>query len=100
MKAEMSNTATHFRNDKSRDYTVNFVRAAWLSTPANLRTQFPPTLDDVEGFISEAIKEWPELAYAGRPVALLAERGYQISVAVSCPRLRRINTTASYERME
>lgn len=81
MKAEMSNTATHFRNDKSRDYTVNFVRAAWLSTPANLRTQFPPTLDDVEGFISEAIKEWPELAYAGRPVALLAERGYQISVA-------------------
>ena len=72
---------THFRNEKSRDYTVNFVRAAWLSTPAALRTQHPPTLDDVEGFIGAAIEEWPALVYAGRPVALLAERGYQLAVA-------------------
>ena len=74
-------THSHFRTEKSRDYTVNFVRAAWLSTPAALRTAFPPTLEEVEGFIEAAIAEWPELACAGRPVALLAERGYQLAVA-------------------
>lgn len=72
---------THFKNDKSRDYTLNYIGNAWLRTPAELRTQFAPTLDEVEGFIAAAIEERPSVAAAGYPVALLAERGYLLAVA-------------------
>lgn len=72
---------THFKNEKSRDYTLNYIANEWLKTPAELRTQFAPTLEEVEGFIGAAIEERPAVAAAGYPVALLAERGYQISVA-------------------
>ena len=72
---------THFANDKSRDYTLNYINNEWLKTPADLRTQFPPTLEEVEAFIREAVAERPAIAAAGYPIALLAERGYQISVA-------------------
>lgn len=73
---------TYFANDKSRDYTLNYISNEWLKTPADLRTQFPPTLEEVEAFIGEAIADRPAIAAAGYPVALLAERGYQISVAL------------------
>ena len=72
---------THFANDKSRDYTMNYIANEWLKTTAAQRTQFAPTLEEVEGFISAAIEERPAVASAGYPVALLAERGYRLSVA-------------------
>ena len=72
---------THFANDESRDYTLNYINNEWLKTPADLRTQFPPTLEEVEALIGAAIADRPEIAAAGYPIALLAERGYQISVA-------------------
>ena len=73
---------THFANEQSRDYTMNHIANEWLKTPANLRTQFPPTIDDVEGFVEDGADDiGPAVASAGYPVALLAERGYQLSVA-------------------
>jgi hypothetical protein len=72
---------THFISEKSRDYTLNYISKKWLNTPTNLRTQFPPTLEEVELLIGAAIAERPAIAEAGYPVALLAERGYQLSVA-------------------
>lgn len=73
---------THFANEKSRDYTVNYIANEWMKTPAEMRTQFPPTLDDVEGFVDAGIADIGHaVALAGYPVALLAERGYQIDVA-------------------
>lgn len=72
---------THFASEKSRDYTLNYINNEWLKTPAELRTQFPPTLEEIEAFIGVAVAERPGIAAAGYPTALLAERGYQISVA-------------------
>jgi hypothetical protein len=71
-----------FASDASRAYTLNYINNAWLKTPANLRTQFPPTIKDIEGFIDNAVEERPAIAAAGYPVALLAERGYLVSVAL------------------
>ena len=72
---------THFSTDKSREYTMNFIANEWLKTPADMRSPFVPTADEVEEFIGSAIAERPAIAAAGYPVALLAERGYRISVA-------------------
>lgn len=73
---------THFVNDASRDYTMNYIGNEWWRTPANMRTQFPPTIEDVEGFVDAGIEDIGlAIVSGGYPVALIAEHGYQLAVA-------------------
>ena len=73
---------SHFSNIESRIYTVNFVQNLWLKTSTDTRSINPPTIEDIENFITTGIDDIGlNIAEAGYPVALLAERGYELSIA-------------------